>query len=327
MHANASLATRNELATCHLVAPATETSDKHVWLQILYTLMVCALLMATGTHDPVRRAITKGWPDALPYLSSPGSAGEDYATEATYCGVYGDTRCLTWYTDAIAPGDDCTIGEEGSLSVKMALDNCTQLAAGEPYSDCAHVQTQCTNCEVACMEAAIQDVKDVILPASTFVFVLCGYLFITVLWNNVMLASDELSGLKKLIGLGLNAGLVLFSLVTAVMCGIAVGSATESCQSTDGGCVPDTLFSMIAISVGLMLVAGLCLGGVQINNHVLLRIGTMMMVLLSLMCLLTGLVMGISSGVVMDDMEYYYDVNYPRLRTALEQTDANYCKL
>lgn len=289
--------------------------------------MVCALMMATGTSDPVRRATETGWPDALPFLTSPRSAGGDNPTEAIYCQVYGGARCATWYEDAVRAGDDCTIDEEGSLSAKMALDNCTQLAAGEPYSQCSNLYHTCKNCEAACMEAAIQDVKDVILPASTFVFIFCGYLFITVLWNNVMLASEDLSGVKKMIGLGLNAGLILFSIIVAVMCGLAASSASESCQSIDGGCVPDTLISMIAISVGLMLVGGLCLGGVQINNHMLLRTGTLIMVFLSLLSLLTGLIMGISSGVVMDDMEYYYDVNYPRLRAALEQADPNYCKL
>lgn len=284
-------------------------------------------MMATGTSDPVRRATVKGWPDALPFLTSPRSAGGDNPTEAIYCQVYGGTRCATWYEHAASADDDCTIDEDGSLSSKMALDNCTQLAAGEPFDQCSNVYSACKTCEAACMEAAIQDVKNVILPASTFVFILCGYLFITVLWNNVMLASEDLSGVKKMIGLGLNAGLVLFSIVMAVLCGLAISSASTSCQSTDGGCVPDTLYALIAISVGLMLVASLCLGGVQINNHMLLRTGTLIMVLLSLLCLLTGLIMGISSGVVMDDMEYYYDVNYPRLRGALEQTDRNYCKL
>jgi hypothetical protein len=42
---------------------------------------------------------------------------------------------------------------------------------------------------------------------------------------------------------------------------------------------------------------------------------------------LVGMILGISSGTVMEDMSYYYDVNYPRLRNALESVDASYCRM
>jgi hypothetical protein len=295
--------------------------------QVLFILIVCVLMMATGTTDPVRRATDKGWKEALPLLTIPGSAGPDNDGDAIYCEVYGGTACGTWYTLSLQSGDECTIGEASKLSVKMALDNCTQLAAGEVWGECNAVFSACASCSDACKEAAIQDVKDTILPASYFVFVLCAYLAIVVLWNNIMIASDDLEGPKKIIGMVLNAGLVLLSFVMVIISALAMSSAGEACQNTDGGCVPDTLWGLIAIGLGLMVVGGVCLAGVQINNHLLLRIGTLVMVFLSLICLLTGLIMGISSGAVMDDMEYYYDSNYPRLRGALERADNSYCKL
>ena len=34
-----------------------------------------------------------------------------------------------------------------------------------------------------------------------------------------------------------------------------------------------------------------------------------------------------STGVVMDDMTYYYDTQYPKLRSALEKADNSYCQM
>jgi hypothetical protein len=79
---------------------------------------------------------------------------------------------------------------------------------------------------------------------------------------------------------------------------------------------------LIAIGLGLMIVVV----GVQISIDLQLHIGTLIMIFLSPVCLLTGLIMGISSTAVMDDM-WYYDSNFPRLRAALERADNNYCML
>jgi hypothetical protein len=283
-------------------------------------------MMATGTTDPVRRATDATWRETLPTLTIPGSAGPDNDATAIYCQVYGGAACNTWYTVSLSSGDGCTIGEANKLSVKAALDNCTQLATGESYAQCSNVYQQCSDCDDACKDATIQDVKDQILPASYFVFVLCFFLAIVVVWNNIMIAADDLEGVTKILGLVFNGVLVLLAFIMVVMAGLAASNAGDACNGGDD-CVPDSLMLLIAIGLGLMIVAGVVVAGVQINNNLLLRIGTLVMVFLSLICLLTGLIMGISSGAVMDDMQYYYDSNYPRLRAALERADNSYCKL
>ena len=116
-------------AACLPIIPCAALT-KHVRPQVLYIFKVCALMMATGTSDPVRRATQKGWSDALPFLTSASSAGGDYP-DGIYCEVYGGARCAAWYQAAVSAADDCTIGEADSLSVKMALDICTQLAPQE----------------------------------------------------------------------------------------------------------------------------------------------------------------------------------------------------
>ena len=285
-------------------------------------------MMATGTTDPIRRATDKTWSDTLPLLTIEGSAGPDNAADAIYCQVYGGAECASWYTNSISTTDgNCKIGEANELSVKRALDNCTMLAAGQVNSECQVHYDVCLSCDNACKEAAIQDVKDEIIPASYFVFFLCFYLAIVVVWNNIMIAADDLEGLTKILGLVFNGVLCLIAFIEVIMGSMAAYNASEACQASEGGCVSDSLKLLIAIGVGLMLVAGICLAGVQLNNNLLLRIATLVMVFLSLLCLLTGLIMGISSGVVMDDMDFYYQSNYPRMRAALERADNSYCKL
>jgi len=148
-----------------------------------------------------------------------------------------------------------------------------------------------------------------------------------VVWNNIMIAADGgPEGITKILGLVFNGLLALLAFIMVIMGAVASYNADDACQS-DSDCVPDSLILIILIGVGLMVVAGVVLAGVQLEMAILLRIGTLVMVFLSLLCLLSGLIMGISSGAVMDDMNFYYDSNYPRMRAALESADNSYCKL
>ena len=123
-------------------------------------------MMATGTTDPIRRATEKSWSNTLPLLTIEGSAGPDNAADAIYCQVYGGAEGASWYTNSISTTDgNCKIGEANELSVKRALDNCTMLAAGQVNSECQVHYDVCMSCDNACMEAAIQDVKDEILES------------------------------------------------------------------------------------------------------------------------------------------------------------------
>ena len=244
---------------------------------ILFVLIVCVLMMATGTTDPVRRATEEAWPETLPTLTIPGSAGPDNDATAIYCQVYGGAKCNTWYVSSLASADSCTIGEANKLSQKAALDNCTALMTGEVYDECDNVATACVDCNTACMDAAIQDVKSQILPASYFVFFLCAYLAIVVVWNNIMIAADDLEGTTKILGLVFNGLLVLIAFIQVTMAGLAMSNADEACNGGDD-CVPSSLTMLLLIGLALMAVGGVCVAGVQINNNLLLRVGTLVMV-------------------------------------------------
>merc|ERR1719316_1775550 len=197
--------------------------------------------MATGTTDPIRRATDAGWKDTLKGLTAPGS---DPLGEGIYCQVYGGDACNTWYgpTGALSTSDTCAVGMDGQPSVAAALQNCTMLHSGEVLGDtCSDQYTNCDNCETACKEALITDLKEQILPASYFVFVLCFFLMIAVVWNNILIAGDGIEGISKILGLVINGIVVLFSFVLIILGGIAASSALDSCEaagmSTDG-CVP-----------------------------------------------------------------------------------------
>lgn len=284
-------------------------------------MMVVILMMATGTTDPVRRATDLSWEDTIKGLTADGST-EDGA--GIYCDVNGGTACNAWYgpSGAVDPTSGCD-------STPLELWNCTSLTDETRNSDCAAKYQGCVDCSEACKEAVITSVKKNILPASYFVFVLCFFLVICVVWNNIMIADDgELEGIKKILGLVINGIVVLFSFILIILAAYAASAASTTCEAAgQSDCIPGSLWFLIFVGVALLATGAVVMAGIQMNNGLLVRVGTLVMVFLSLICLLTGLIMGISSGAVMDDMQFYYDSNYPRLRAALENQDNSFCKL
>merc|ERR1719326_2775767 len=296
---------------------------------VLFVMVVVVLMMATGTTDPVRRATDATWEQTILTLTSTGT---DPNGDGIYCQVYGGADCTTWYGTggAVNTEDDCPLNEGGSnLDTQQALNNCTRV---NEIEDCqGDIYNKCVACDLGCKEALIQDIKDQILPASYFVFVLCFFLLVAIVWNNVMIGMDEVEGIPKIIGLVINGVVVLFSFVLIVMAGWGINNADSTCPETvtaaGRSCIPDSMIILLIVGLGLLGTGAFILAGIQLDNNLLLRIGTLVMVFLSLICLLTGLVMGMSSGAVMDDMQYYYDSNYPKMRAALERVDNSYCKL
>ena len=283
-------------------------------------MMVVILMMATGTTDPVRRATDASWEDTIKGLTAEGST-EDGA--GIYCDVNGGDDCNTWYgpNGADDPHDGCD-------STPLELWNCTSLTDGTRHADCPAKYLGCVACSEACKEAVITSVKDNILPASYFVFVLCFFLVICVVWNNILIASDEMDGITKILGLVINGIVVLFSFILIILASYAASAANTTCENAgQSDCIPGSLWFLIFVGVALLATGAVVMAGIQMNNGLLVRVGTLVMVFLSLICLLTGLIMGISSGAVMDDMQFYYDSNYPRLRAALENQDNSFCKL
>jgi len=302
----------------------------------LYIAIVVVIMMASGSSDPIRKASKEAWADVKPTLTIEGSAtaGADGAlSDKSYCesDVVLSTACTTFYTSMFtlaSSASGCHIGDTkqttqgAGTTIKMALDNCTTM---KDWDKCAGLHSQCAACEDACYEQSIQDIKDQIVPASYFVLCLVGYFMVVIVWNNIMIGSEDLEGINKIIGLVLNGALLLLSLIQTVLS--LVGYAGMECPKTSPDCEPTSLVLMILLGVATVLVSGLVVAGIQTNNNMLLRIGTLVMVFCAVLLLLVGLILGMSSGAVMDDMNHYYDTQYPKLRQALERADNSYCQM
>jgi hypothetical protein len=306
----------------------------------LYIMIVIVLMMATGTTDPVREATVETWDQVLPGLTLPGSNpdGDGTAAGGTYCEKQTEgSACTSYYSNSEsapynAMATRCLMTEP--ITQMQALNNCSMLgdlppgyaSTDEGYQGCAGLMTVCQDCAAACMEAQISDVKENLEPASVFTLGLMGYLVIVVVWNNIMMEQDDIEGISKMVGLVLNGLLLLLSFVMLVMGGIGAAKAADACPG-DSSCVPTSMTMLILLGLATMVVAGVTLAGVQTGNNMLIVVATIIMVFLAILMVLFALILGMSTGVVMDDMTYYYDTQYPKLRSALEKADNSYCQM
>ena len=159
--------------------------------------------------------------------------------------------------------------------------------------------TICQACEKSCMDQTIEDVKDQLLPASIFVFVLTFFFVIVVVFNNMIMGQDEIEGMSKILGLGLNgvlAVLAFFFIIAGILAAVDA-SDEENCKTDD--CVPNSLILLVIIGVATLAVSVLAALGIQLNNAMgilMLRITTLVMVLLVVLLILCGIVLGVSSG-------------------------------
>ena len=304
----------------------------------MYITIIIVVMMASGSSDPVRKATKESWSTLVSDLTWTGSDGAG----GIYCQTEtAGTACDNWWSTTLGPSkagdtDGCLIPLE---ELGSALANCSSLQvatgpggvrpdwfADSGYPLCASHYPTCISCNTACMEASISKVKDQMLPASYFTFFLCGYLVIVVCFNQIALGADEIEGILKIVGLVLNGLVVLFSFIAFIMAILGLVDANEACPIGQD-CVPTSMIFLIILGFALLVLGGLATGGIQLGNNMMLRISTLVMIFASIALLLAALLMGISSGAVMDDMGYYYDTNYPKLRAALEKGDNSYCQL
>ena len=291
----------------------------------LYIAIIIVVMMASGSSDPIRRASESAWSDVKPTLTVTGSDGAS--------GIYCETMtkgCKPWYTGVKdAKYKDClaAISKARGITVDATVNNCTALGDDKV---CANLQGACDACDASCREQSIQDIKDQIVPASFFVLFLVVYFLVVIIWNNVMIGSDDLEGPNKIIGLVFNGILLLFALILTIM-GLVGYFGMDCPNNTD--CRPTSLVMLILLGVSTLGVAGVAVAGIQLNNNVLLRIATLIMCFVSIFLIMAGIVMGMSSGAIMDDMNYYYDTQYPKMRSALERADSRspttpgYCQM
>jgi hypothetical protein len=302
----------------------------------LYTAIVVVIMMASGSSDPIRKASKEAWVEVKPTLTIEGSAsegGDGALSDKTYCesDVVGSSACTTFYKSMFTLassaagchiGDDKQTTQGGGTTITMALNNCTSM---KDWNKCSGLYSSCAACETACYEQTIADIKEQIIPASYFVLFLVAYFLIVIFWNNIMIGADDLEGVTKLIGLAVNGVLLLLSLI---LVGVGTyGYSSMECPKSSPDCEPMSLVIMILLGLATLGLSGLVVAGIQLNNNILLRVGTLVMCFVLIFLLLAAIILGMSSGVVMDDMNHYYDTQYPKLRQALERAENSYCRM
>ena len=301
--------------------------------QLFYVMIVVVIMMASGTTDPVRRATDKAWPSTRKTLNTPGSDGSgSNDADAVYCRNNVDTNpvCSRFWALGEVVNDGCPIGLPNYMSVYTATQNCSAAASvADPASgtttECEAFAATCALCEAACKEQQILDIKDALLPASYFVFFLCGYLFVVCVLNTFLIHLDEIEGGKKLLGTGMNAILAMLSFVVVIIGSYGAYNASENDAAS--GEIPTSMWILIGSGVFALLVSGLAVFALQADNHFLLRVSTLVLTFTGIFTLCVALLLGVASGAVMDDMGYYYDVNYFKMRNALEKADNTYCQM
>jgi hypothetical protein len=289
--------------------------------QGLYIMIVVVLMMASGTTDPIRRATTEGWTETKRSLTLEGSDG---TSEGIYCETQTQAPdCKIYYAAAKKANiAGCKRGITATI-VREGLINCTAI---NDEAGCGPLANTCAMCSVACMEQQILDVKDAILPLSIFVFCMVGYLFV-VTCVNTMISHGEVGdgGIMSIIGMVLNGILALVALILVIMGCVGAYQADDA-----GGDVPTSMIVTILTGFGILIVAllaTLSVAGKLPSPGLMLQVSTGIMVFFCIFLTLMALLLGISSGAVMDDMDYYYEQNYPKLRSAMEKADNSYCQM
>jgi len=293
----------------------------------LYIAIIIVVMMASGSSDPIRRASEEAWAETTKQsLTIKGSAPD--GSGGIYCQLeVEDGGCKPWYAAVKETKyKDCLDKSSKAQGVTLdaTVNNCTALS---DISPCGEIRKSCETCDLACKEQSIKDIKSQIVPASFFVLFLVVYFLVVIIWNNVMIGNDDLEGVSKIIGLVFNGILLLFALILTIL-GL-VGYFSIECPK-DSDCRPTSLVLLILLGVSTLGVSAVAVAGIQLNNNILLRVATLIMCFVAIFLIMAGIVMGMSSGAIMDDMNYYYDTQYPKLRAALEKADGGsprYCQM
>ena len=312
----------------------------------LYLLTVIVLLQASGTTDPVRRATEKNWAEILPTLLLRGSDGEDtipsgafcetQVTEPAYAATCGGLN--GWYKQMdSAPynTEPCHIGYDvpNYKTPAEVTNNCTLLQEGWTVSGasnkagCSQLYSACTQCVIGCKEQSITNVKENLVPATWGTLFTAAFLAGTVVWNNIMMAGDEISATQKLPGLVSNGIVAGAAGIMFLVAAWGAYQASDACPDLADDCLPVSIVVSLIAGMVTMAIAGLALFGIKTGNMLMLQIATASMALATVALILVACVLGVSSGTMMEDTGYYYDANYPKLRKAVETANPDYCMM
>ena len=158
---------------------------------VLYIFIIAAIMMALGINDPVRKATEKAWPKQRPELEK-----QNYCQETGYfCNTFYLAQAETSYTSgcAMTPGELVAASTNCSLFHEYALDEQDpEIATIEwmaTYGTCGDITGGCQSCDKECMEHAIKNVKDYMVPGAVAVLLLSFYSIAAVVINAWVLSA------------------------------------------------------------------------------------------------------------------------------------------
>lgn len=155
---------------------------------ILYIFIIAAVMMALGINDPVRKGTVESWNTTRPELESQG-----YCKETGYfCNLYYldtaelPTTCALTPAELAAASTNCAVFSEYRwLTNEGTMDNAWIASKGT----CGSFESACKACDKECMEHAIKNVKDYMVPGAVAVLLLSFYSIAAVVINAWVLSA------------------------------------------------------------------------------------------------------------------------------------------
>ena len=287
---------------------------------ILYIIIMVALLLALGVSDPVRRGTEESWTKSRKALE-----------DQQFCQKQAGPICTAFYKDTslASKTDKCPIDTTTTPSLYEARTNCTKLdelkLSSTDMKHCHAFASACFGCDTECMNAAIEKVKDNIVPAAITTLCVCFYSLIVLVINVSIIEADEVSPGKQKLGAVTNSLLGLTSFIMFVIGIVGYLDAKDNCVGDD--CTSWAPIGIICLGLFIFGTAVLAVFGILKDIKLFIRVADLLLVIFVLILLLAGLLLGMSSGTLMDDLDERYTTSYPSLRASIEAYDASYCQL
>eukprot|EP01051_Picozoa_sp_SAG22_P017472 SAG22_NODE_2703_length_2298_cov_1.492042_3_plen_233_part_01 len=200
----------------------------------LFISVVMAVIIATGTRDPVYEGVVSSWTDGghkvLVTSGACSASGPDctewdkaamneppYAFGTCQSSVIETKLLATWYSYNCA-----------NITADMSR-KCSDVDMENCEAKCADMEAMCVKCEQQCQHEAVQNIKDYIVPAAVTCFIVTLFLIVAVVYNIILVNKDESTneGLGMQIGLGVN-GLLLLSGLVLMLIGVVGMSNANS---------------------------------------------------------------------------------------------------
>eukprot|EP01045_Picozoa_sp_COSAG04_P015148 COSAG04_NODE_1179_length_7905_cov_12.347041_2_plen_468_part_00 len=288
----------------------------------LMVTAMSAIMMASGSMDPVSEAVDLAWHDETVNFrkeleTAHVETGED--ERLTYCkdrtpitGV-----CSELYV-AIDAKDDSNEGCEGPAA--MFAFNCTAAAnCTSTFDTPVGMQTEqlglmCHNCDMECQETFTDEVKTGLEPATYVGVGTCFACLVTFLWNQYMLQDDWEDDSKTIdsilgkLGMAWNGLVTFMGFVCFIVAIVGWGVMREHCpEGFEENCSGKAFLGAAIVALFLFLTGGAAMFGIWKDEGLTLRFANLCLFLLMISMIIATTIMGFSSGFVPSVQELYDD--------------------